>query len=174
MTALLTLLEEFFVNPTVGLPVVLIAGGLAVWTFASAPRVSPRRIGWDPAYPTNDRDPVSRTYWAIDHGEYSHVLSETYDRLNVALLDKTGVPLDQVPRSRRAAAQKKIPRAQELRALRGGIDRLYVWSLSLERGTWLRWDFWRTPEASRRVFTAEFARLLQRIGAQLKLLEGST
>ncbi|MGI0052670.1 MAG: hypothetical protein ACRECR_00210 [Thermoplasmata archaeon] len=170
MTGELAMLAAYLSDPKVGLPMILLAAAAAAW-LAARPSTDPRRRGVEPAPPRPDRDAVSRTYLALEDGAYSEVLAESYDRLERALLARTGHALAEIPWRLRSAQRLGIPEPAALRTTRDRIEQGRLWAARLETDSWLRWDFWRSRESSRRLFLARLPTLLGRIDGHLDRLE---
>lgn len=164
------LAESFLTDPRVGIPALSLAVAGALWGLLGSPAV-PRRRGAEAPAMRPDHDPVSRTYLDLDEGNFSGLLAEGHDRLDLALKERTGHHLEEIPWRRRAAARLGIPEAPALRLLRDRLVSYRAWAFRLETDSWLRWDFWRTREQSRRRFLAELPLLLGRVDRQLTRLE---
>lgn len=165
-------LIALLLDPRVGLPLLLMGAAGACW-LVFAPRGAPRTSGFDRPVPVPDRDPVSRTVVALRREEYSAVLLEAYDRLDTSLQRHRGIPLDEVERPARGVAPLPAVERRRYRRLAVRLTRLHLHALSLETGTWVRWDFWRSLEASRRWFFRRLDPLLVEVDRDLTLLERS-
>jgi hypothetical protein len=170
VTEAMALLIEILRDPRVGVPMVLTLVSVLVW-IAARPTSLPRTSGWEPPPHTPDRDPYSRTYVAVFREEYSRVINEVYERLDRALRSRTGRSLRQIPWRRARAQQLLIPDPRGLERTRQSLDLLELWAFRLETGSWLRRDFWRGPESSRRHLLARLELLLTSIARQLSTLE---
>jgi hypothetical protein len=160
-------------DPRFGIPLMLLAFALATWLLAGPAR-QPRREGWERPVAPPDRDPVSRSYLAVERGQYSVLLREAYDRLDRAVATRTGRSISALPWRVRKARALGVPDPKGLSRLRSEFGALEIWSLRLETDSWLRRDFWRSAEASRRRFTRRLAGLLALLDGQLKLWEQGT
>ncbi|MCI4325832.1 MAG: hypothetical protein L3K00_08165 [Thermoplasmata archaeon] len=164
-----TILLGLVTDPRVGLPILLLAGATVAWV-ASHPGSEPRRHRSEASAPEPDADPVSRTYLAVRREAYSSLLVETHVRLDRALLARTGRRLRDIPWRASAAKTLGVPDAKALRASLRGLESLYLWSVRLETASLLRWDFWRSIEASRVQFRIRLAAQLQLVDHQLRRL----
>lgn len=159
-------------DPRVGLPLLLVTAAAVAWLLL-APRGLPRSTGFDPPVPVPDRDPVSRTVVALRLEQYSTVLLEAYDRLDASLRRHRGTPLDEVDRSPTGAPPLAPADRRRYRRRAARLTQLHLHALRLESGSWLRWDFWRSLEASRRAFFRRLDSLLGEVDRDLTLLERS-
>jgi hypothetical protein len=162
-------LTGVLLDPRVGLPVVLLAVAVVVWV-AGRPSGDPVRRRGERAERAPDADPASRTYVAIRHGAYSEILDATYDRLDRAVDAKAGCHLRAIPWRARTARQMGLTDPKGLRKCREALDSLLVWAVTLETGSPLRWDFWRTNEASRVRFQRRLTEWLREVDHHLTAL----
>jgi hypothetical protein len=169
MTDLLTVALGLLTDPRLGVPVVLLAVATVVWVVAF-PASEPRRQRGEAATPEPDGDPVSRTFVALRHEAYSSVVVETHDRLERALVARTGKRLEDIPWRPSLARRLGIQDSKGLRQSRQELSSLYVWSARLETASWLRWDFWRTEAGSRAKFRDRLADRLGVVDRQLAAL----
>lgn len=166
----MTGLLAFLLDPRFGVPILLLAVALGSWLLYR-PWQLPRSSGAEPTAAEPDRDPVSRTYLPLLRGEYSTVLQETYDRLDRAVQQRTGLSLVELPFWRRAVARLGVPDPKGLASARERLDTLELWAVRLESDSWLRRDFWRSWESSRRIFLRRIDPALAAVDRQLTLLE---
>lgn len=157
-------------DPRVGLPILLVAVALVLWA-AAWPRRRPRSVGFEPATPEPDRDPVSRTYLALEREEYSSVLHETYDRLDEAIRRRTGRGLAEIPWTEAAGRRAGFPHPRRLRRTRDALGALELWAERLEADSPFRWDFWRSAGASRRRFRTRLLAVFATVDRELVNLE---
>ncbi|MHB8352575.1 MAG: hypothetical protein ACYDFT_07825 [Thermoplasmata archaeon] len=172
MTGVEALLLSFLTDPRVGFPALLLIVAAGLW-LVRGPVGGPRRTGAESRPPRPDRDPVSRTYLALEEENYGELLNESFDRLDRALEARTGHHLTEIPWRRRAARRLGIPEPEGLRAVRDRLINFRAWAYRLEADSWLRWDFWRSRELSRRRLLTELPPLLGRIDGHLDRLETS-
>jgi hypothetical protein len=164
-----SLLWGLLTDPRVGVPIVLLVAATVTW-IAARPAAEPRRHRSEAMPPEPDADPVSRTYLAVRREAYSSVLVETHVRLDRALLARSGHRLRDIPWRPSAAKKLGVPDAKGLRESRHGLESLYLWSVRLETASLLRWDFWRSLEASRIKFRHRLADQLATVDRQLQRL----
>jgi hypothetical protein len=169
MADLLTVALGLVTDPRLGLPVVLLAAATVLWV-AALPASEPRRHRAESVAPEPDADPVSRTYTALKHEAYSSVVVETHDRLDRALMARTGRRLQEIPWLPSTARRLGVPDSKGLRGSRQELDSLYLWSARLETSSWLRWDFWRTDDGSRAKFRERLSERLGIVDRQLNAL----
>lgn len=170
MTGTVALLLSFATDPRVGIPALLLGAAGTLWLL-TGPVGTPRCRGAESPPPRPDCDPVSRTYLALADESYGELLAESFDRLDRALRIRTGHRLSDIPWRRRAARRLGIPEADRLRAVRDRLLRFRAWADRIETDSWLRWDFWRSREQSRRRLLTELPTLLGRIDGHLDRLE---
>jgi hypothetical protein len=156
-------------DPRVGLPVVLLLAAVALW-IAANPATAPRRHRGERATPEPDADPVSRTYLALRREAYSSVVAESHARLDRALLARSGKRLREIPWRARAAKRLGIPDPKGLRESHQRLEALYLWSVRLETASLLRWDFWRSRDASRAQLRIRLGQRLGVVDRQLRRL----
>jgi hypothetical protein len=164
-----TILLGLLTDPRVGLPILLLVAATVAWV-AARPAGEPRRHRSEASPPEPDADPVSRTYLAVRREAYSSLLVETHVRLDRALLARSGRRLRDIPWRAGAAKKLGVPDAKGLRDSLHGLESLYLWSVRLETASLLRWDFWRSIEASRIQFRLRLAEQLKVVDRQLRRL----
>jgi hypothetical protein len=164
--SLLALLRDL----RIGLPLLLLSS-TALLALLAWPRREPVRAGSERPPRAPERDPYSRTYLSLQHGRFSAVLHEAYDRLDRALEGRTGHRLHTVPWRRAAARRAGIPDPRGLDRCRQRLDRLELWSLQLEQGSYVRLDFWRSRDDSRRRLLARLDPALATVDRYLRDLE---
>ncbi len=157
-------------DPRVGLPLLLLAGTLAAWLYLRPVR-DPASGRWEAPTPEPEEESVSRTYLGLQRAQYSVVTREMYDRLDRRVRARTGRALDEIPWWNPSARALGLADPAELRRCRGRLDGLTVWSTRLETANPFRWDFWRTPEESRRKLLLRLGPDLARAGRQIRLLD---
>jgi hypothetical protein len=172
MTGPLELTLEALSDPRAFLPLIVLTAALAAW-IAFGPAREPRRAGYEPPLPAPDRDAVSRLRGAMDRGECAPFVRAAYERLDRAVLARTGRPLGELPRRSAAARRAGLPDPREVARLRQRLDALELWAERLDSRRGLRRDFWRTEPASRRQLTSRLPALLASVDRQVERLSSS-
>ncbi|MCI4349148.1 MAG: hypothetical protein L3J93_02875 [Thermoplasmata archaeon] len=155
----------FLGDPTLGLPVSLLAGTIVAWI---AWNVSdrPMSVVRSTPHPIPDRDPVSRTYHAFESGEFSDVLvrgNRRLDRLALARYHRSAARLPRTPWGRRRIAPSDPEGVRNLRRLRDRAEHLLTITSRREGGIWVRLEFWRSRAELRRRFLKRLTPVLEEI-----------
>jgi hypothetical protein len=170
MSDLETTLVALLLDPRIGLPTVLLVVGIVAAALLY-PRSAPRVHGHESLNVTSDKDPVSRTYLAIQRQRYSTVLAETYRRLDRAVEFRTGAPMRGLPRRSSAMRDAGVPDPRGLRRVQHALDSLEWRAHRLEAATWLRADFWRSEAGARAHLLERSRKVFLSVDEQLRLLE---
>ena len=144
---LLSALAAFFLEPTVGLPLLFTVWALAAWVLWAPPttetKPSALRRSWFPP----DADLASWVYYALADGKYTRVLDAAADRLDTAFQGRYAFPLNHLPLTDWGARRHGVPRARELRRLHRLMSATRIRANDRESRFFVRWGFWRSAEA---------------------------
>ena len=163
----------FFLEPTVGLPILLTgwaALAWALWWPATTERRPPGlRRSWFPS----DADLASYVYFALADRRYSRVLQASTARLDEALVGRYGRGLGALPLTSWGARRLGIPEAPELRRTGRALNEAHAAAVARESRFYVQWRFWLRPEEAEARFLDRFDDALHESSRWTHVLEAT-
>ena len=173
MASLLGPWTGLLTDPTIGIPILLVAVTLGVWLFSNF-------TGFRSAELTRttwlrpDRDAVSQTFYAIEDRKYSRLLRAVYDRCDRAIHLRYSVGLADLGWRPWPTKAGRIPERKELLEIRDALSRRFTEAVGREQPFRVRWAFWRGAAQDDRRYLARVDAAISRAETMVHQLEKST
>jgi hypothetical protein len=161
-----------FLEPTLGIPILLTIWALAAW-YAWSPRPVERPPGLRRTWFAPASDLASAVYYSLVDGRYSAVLTVLYERLDEVAHRSLGLVISQLPSTRWGAQRAGLPDAPELRRIARGLRQVHAESVTREASFHIRWAFWRTPEDDEARYLRRVDRAVRDAVTWISKLEGT-
>lgn len=161
-----------FLEPTLGIPILLSVWALAAW-FAWSPRPIERPPGLRRTWFAPASDLASSVYYSLADRRYSAVLTVIYERLDESVHKRFGRLISQLPLTRWGADRLGIPDSPEYRRAARELRQAHAEAIVREAPFRVRWAFWRTPEAEEARFLGHVDRAVRGATRWIDQLEGT-
>jgi len=168
----LSAFTSLFLEPTLGIPILVSVWALAAW-FAWSPRPVERPPGLRRTWFAPASDLASAIYYSLVDRRYSAVLTVLYERLDEVAHKSYGLVISQLPATRWGAQRAGIGAGPELRRVARGLRQAHAEALAREASFYIRWALWRSPEADEDRFLRRVDRSVRDAAAWIHYLEGT-